>query len=90
MFLKWASLKDYSCVRLKLIVEQCKNPEMKPIISAFELWDDLQNYGNIFRIFNFHDLFIFIFYFFENFKMSILILWIILGNNLYNTKFIPF
>jgi len=49
MFFKWAVQNDYSRTRLKQVVEQHENQEIKSIISAFEHWDDLQNYGNICR-----------------------------------------
>lgn len=66
MFYKWAALNNYSRARLKLILEQHENQEIKSIIFAFEQWDDLQNYGNICRTFNFKEK---IFILLENFKV---------------------
>jgi len=45
MFFNWLTLDDINRNRLKFIVEQNENKEIKPMVLALEQWDRLQNYG---------------------------------------------
>lgn len=45
MFFNWLTLDDINRSRLKFIVEQNENKEIKPMVLALEQWDRLQNYG---------------------------------------------
>jgi len=63
MFFNWLTLDDINRNRLKFIVEQNENKEIKPMVLALEQWNSLQNYGmskqflwlfflNIYRLFD--------------------------------------
>jgi len=45
MFFNWLTLDDNDRCRLKYIVEQNENKEIKPMVLALEQWDYFQNYG---------------------------------------------
>ncbi|XP_022166149.1 uncharacterized protein LOC111030786 [Myzus persicae] len=45
MFFNWLTLDNINRNRLKFIVEQNENKEIKPMVLALELWDNFQNYG---------------------------------------------
>jgi len=45
MFFNWLSLDDINRNRLKFIVEQNENKEIKPMVLDLEQWDHFQNYG---------------------------------------------
>jgi len=45
MFFNWLTLDDINRNRLKFIVEQNENKDIKPMVLALEQWDRLQNYG---------------------------------------------
>lgn len=47
MFFNWTTLNDSNRNRVKFIVEQNKNMEIKLIVLALEQWDNLQCYGKI-------------------------------------------
>lgn len=47
MFINWTTLDDSNRNRVKFIVEQNKNMEIKLIVLALEQWDNLQYYGNV-------------------------------------------
>ncbi|KAF0760039.1 Uncharacterized protein FWK35_00014133 [Aphis craccivora] len=45
MFFKWLTLDNFNRERLKFIIEQNKNTEVKTMVLALEQWDHFQNYG---------------------------------------------
>lgn len=45
VFFNWLTLDENKRNRLKFIVEQNENKEIKPLILALEQWNRLQNYG---------------------------------------------
>jgi len=45
MFFKWLTLDNFNRERLKFVIEQNKNKEIKTMILALEQWDHFQNYG---------------------------------------------
>lgn len=48
-FINWEALDDDNRNHLNSMVE-LKHMELKPLISALEQWDDMQNNGNIIKI----------------------------------------
>lgn len=48
MFFKWLTLDNFNRERLKFIIEQNKNTEVKTMVLALEQWDHFQNYGMCF------------------------------------------
>ncbi|XP_028044494.1 uncharacterized protein LOC114253696 [Rhopalosiphum maidis] len=45
MFFNWLTLDNCNRERLKFIVENNKNTEIKTMVLALEQWDHFQNYG---------------------------------------------